>query len=241
MKCDFSMVHYMDCLDKAIEKGYKIGRIKDWATFKESEKYVLLRHDVDFNLDYAVDMACWEAAREVKSTYYILMQSEYYNSLQPDNVEKIKTIHNLGHEIGLHINGESTITGEHILLENIIGEHILTFSHHLPLQTSKPNVAPYLIDCRDSMFSEAKFISDSCRNWREGCMCNFFEYQPFSKLQILTHPIWWMTNTFDRDEAIRKIELDCTIRLNKSIKWFRDQIPEYLERIKNEKKDFRNS
>jgi hypothetical protein len=78
---------------------------------------IILRHDIDSDLDKAVRMAEIEAGRDnnlnramfeggdhqiVRSTYFVLNTAKYWNSL--GMIDAVKTIQDLGHEIGWHNN-----------------------------------------------------------------------------------------------------------------------------------------
>ena len=233
MKCEFSIEHYSECLQLAKEQGYTIGRIRDWSKFNQDcEKYILLRHDIDFSIDYALDIACTELQNQVYSTYYILLQSEFYNPLSPHNVRLIRYLSDLGHEIGYHVNSNHMIEGEEKILEKITGKPIFSYSHHFPRQTPKPKVDDLYLNARDPMIN-VKFISDSCRNWREGCMCEHIG--KVDKLEILTHPVWYAHETSTRDDAINKMHYDLRREVDKSIESFKDQIPYYLEHVVKQK------
>ena len=51
---------------------------------------IILRHDIDFDVDYALKMAKMENKLNIKSTYFFfLLKSNFYNILNP-NIEKNK-------------------------------------------------------------------------------------------------------------------------------------------------------
>lgn len=61
-----------------------------------------LRHDVDHDLDFALEMSYWENQRGVQSTYYLLHTADYWSDARFLN--KCLQIQDFGHEIGLHLN-----------------------------------------------------------------------------------------------------------------------------------------
>ena len=63
---------------------------------------VALRHDVDHDLDLALEMAFWEHRREVQATYFLLPSAPYWADPLLD--DKIRQLADYGHEIGLHLN-----------------------------------------------------------------------------------------------------------------------------------------
>lgn len=63
---------------------------------------VALRHDVDYSIDVALEMAGIEHALGTRATYYVLHTAPYWDD--PNLVEKCLRIQDMGHEIGLHTN-----------------------------------------------------------------------------------------------------------------------------------------
>lgn len=61
---------------------------------------VVLRHDVDDNIEASVEMAEFEASLGVRSTYYILNTAPYWET----KLDLLYKIAELGHEIGWHNN-----------------------------------------------------------------------------------------------------------------------------------------
>lgn len=63
---------------------------------------VAMRHDVDHDLDYALEMAYWERERGFRATYFLLPSAPYWND--PHLVAKALQLQDYGHEVGLHVN-----------------------------------------------------------------------------------------------------------------------------------------
>ncbi len=66
---------------------------------------VAMRHDVDHDLDLALEMAHHEWKLGYKATYFLLHTEAYWND--PDFSLKIKQFSEYGHEVGLHVNAYS--------------------------------------------------------------------------------------------------------------------------------------
>src|SRR4051794_23504742 len=67
-----------------------------------SPDLVGLRHDVDHDLDLALEMAFWEAEAGCRSSYFVLHTAPYWQD--PRLLEKCLQIQDFGHEVGLHLN-----------------------------------------------------------------------------------------------------------------------------------------
>ena len=80
--------------------GYKFADFFDY----EPDNCVLLRHDIDFSIDDAVEMAGIERQVGVNSTYFVLLTTSFYNSLSSSSRALIGKLHSLGSKIGLHFD-----------------------------------------------------------------------------------------------------------------------------------------
>lgn len=62
-----------------------------------------MRHDVDYDLDMALELAHWEHHWGKRATYFILPTAAYWED-DPRLVEKCLQLQDYGHEVGLHVN-----------------------------------------------------------------------------------------------------------------------------------------
>lgn len=76
--------------------------VRAMADNPNAKDLVALRHDVDYSIDIALDMATIEHDLGKRSTYYVLHSAPYWGD--PLLVDKCRKIQDLGHEIGLHTN-----------------------------------------------------------------------------------------------------------------------------------------
>lgn len=61
---------------------------------------VVLRHDVDHNLEHALLFARWEARLGIRATYYVLPTAWYWG--EDETPDLIRELAALGHEVGVH-------------------------------------------------------------------------------------------------------------------------------------------
>jgi len=183
LSCNFGIAHYFETLNAYHDAGYSITPVSDYFQGHTFNKHILLRHDVDLSLDYALELALLEKDNGIKATYYILLHSGLYNSAEILGTEKIRDIRRAGHEIGLHVDSRYYLGQiEFSLLEHIAQCDVTTWCHHLVTLT------PALDMPRNASTIPYKYLSDSGMNWREGCMCKHIN--EYDKLQILVHPCW---------------------------------------------------
>ena len=147
--CDFSLKHYFDVL-VSLKNEYAIGTLKEFERLKKSKKFIILRHDVDFSLEYALELAKKESEHKIRSTYFVLFNGEYYNPFDNKNSKIIKEISDLGHEIGLHYDTSflpkssrkeiEIIKKEINMLEIITHKKIISVAQHVPSETDRKSV-----------------------------------------------------------------------------------------------------
>ena len=80
----------------------KTVTVRELFENKYTPNMLALRHDVDHNLDLALEMSYWEKERGISSSYFLLHSADYWNDSQ--FIEKCLQIQDFGHEVGLHLN-----------------------------------------------------------------------------------------------------------------------------------------
>lgn len=213
----FSYKNYKEVLDNIIQNNHLMDFsrvIKD-----KPQKYVLLRHDVEFSPYRALKMAEIEYEKGVQSSYFFQVTNNSYNILSKVNVDRVRSIHEMGHKVGLHfhLNGltdisviKERIEKEKELLAYYFGFEIDRFSFHRPpdFVLEKTINVPGLINTYDNCFfsytkdpsqlkwdSAIKYIADS--KWTEWSYTQPYLYptkeflNSYDKIQILVHPFVW--------------------------------------------------
>jgi hypothetical protein len=210
-------------LGQAKKAGYKFPLFRNFTDFELEEKILLLRHDVEFKPERAVQLAEIENKLGICATYFIRVHANNYNPFSYNSYTRIRRIKQLGHEIGLHFESAelARITGENELqlflraknaLENVIDDVIvsvsehkdkrsqselgLTFFHRFTKQQCGIKNEAY----EPRFFGGLKYISDSNGVWREGCLCHHIMVQP--RLYVLAHPYLWYREHYFIDEAV---------------------------------------
>ncbi len=89
---------YFDYLDHL---GATVS-VTEFIARREDESLVALRHDVDHDLDLALELSFREQERGCRATYYLLHSASYWSDSR--RIEKALQIQDFGHEIGLHLN-----------------------------------------------------------------------------------------------------------------------------------------
>lgn len=218
MKCEFSLLHYKEIIETARDKGYIITPIRKYTD--SNVKQILLRHDVDFSLEFAYDLANIEYDLGVESSYYVLLHAETFNVLAPKSMGIIETMSKI-HEVGLHYDSRYSLSHEVDILSSIARKPITSYTQHVPTLSSK-EVYQGLINPNELDFT---YISDSGRNWREGCICQHIGKQ--KKLHVSMHPEWWVTNSKNREDMIHQLQMQQLNKANKNITEIKQMLYEY--------------
>lgn len=95
-----SLATYRELLELALHEEWTFCRYT--ADLSSVPRALLLRHDVDYSLDLAVEMARVNASLGVRGTFFLLVRSNVYNLLAPRNLHQARTLLDLGQWIGLH-------------------------------------------------------------------------------------------------------------------------------------------
>ena len=76
--------------------------VREAVERRDEPNLIALRHDVDHDIDVALEMGYWEHQRGIRSTYYVLPTAPYWND--PRLTQKCLQLTEFGHEVGLHLN-----------------------------------------------------------------------------------------------------------------------------------------
>lgn len=167
---------------------------------------LLLRHDVDADLNYALKMAEIENVHGICSTYMVMVSSPLYNIEDPLSQSILKRFMSMGHEVGLHFdysddesnNNQSddflkqNISSACQRIEDIIRSPVRSISYHIPMPQFLRG--PLMIDGRVNAYAKELmdcYLSDSAGRWREGEPLPQLLESNSHLIQLLIHPIWW--------------------------------------------------
>lgn len=200
---DFTESGYSNLLSLAKEEYVFI----DYTSDLNGEKIVLWRHDVDFSVHRALRLAEIENERDVESTFFFQLSSICYNIFEHDVLKLIRQIMHLGHNIGLHFDpslyeGKSKeavlekMAWEKTILENLFETEIHAVSFHNPEYDDWLTVDAHtlcgMVNTYSRTFKENfGYCSDSNGYWRFESIESVLRSRKHSRLQVLTHPVWW--------------------------------------------------
>jgi len=214
-------------------------RYMDYHKALTSDKFILMRHDVEYSVERAYELAKVESSMDFTSTFFFQWTNNSYNILSRKNKDLIKDMHERGHTIGLHfaLNGmtdmeriKKQIAKEMDILNSMFEFKMDTFSIHRPSKdVLRENIKlPGIINAyQDEFFTFAenvtentpvsvKYLSDANHIWRYGYPDekNILEND---KVQILTHPFAWCKRGYDNFDNYKSLIKEKYIELINSV------------------------
>ncbi|KKQ18754.1 MAG: hypothetical protein US31_C0002G0099 [Berkelbacteria bacterium GW2011_GWA1_36_9] len=215
MKCDFSVKHYQEILEKALKDDFKIINFQKLKKAQKSSKIILLRHDIDCSPRRALEIAKIENNLKIKSTFFVRVHGEFYHPFDRITFPVLKEIIKMGHEIGLHTEARNLALEfkmnmidlfkiEKKILETMLSIKIESASEHADFGRTKDYWTNHFFTKvkkekvgiknfpQEKRFQEFHYLSDSLGHWREGCLCQNF--QKYQYIQALIHPDHWGKN-----------------------------------------------
>ncbi len=203
---EYTYAAYRELLSLLRERDYVF---RDYHNYGDAPRCVILRHDIDTSLDKAVKMAELESEEGVRSTWFVLLRTDFYNVASKAGRDALQHIRSLGHEIGLHFDEASYIPDldPDEVVKNIIKEcgllsalldgtshqKISCVSMHRPSRATleADYDIPGIVNSYSKIFfHDFKYLSDSRRRWREPVE-EIIRSGMYDRLHILTHAFWY--------------------------------------------------
>jgi hypothetical protein len=187
--------------------------------------HVLWRHDVDYSVHRALRLAEIEADAGVRSTYFVLLHSVFYNLLEPSVFQRVRRLLELGHDLGLHFDLAfyggfadvdelgGRIAYEAEVLSEFFKRKISAFSFHNTTVVDHSHYADLdrvagLINTNGrSLMERYSYVSDSNCYWRFRRLPEVIDKGSDERLQVLTHPECWQGEAMSpRARIVRCVE-----------------------------------
>lgn len=202
---EFTYKAYRSLIELLKKHGYQFISYNDC---NQEGNVVIFRHDIDNSLEKALEIAKIEQEYNIKSTYFVLLSTDFYNIFSKRSNAILKEITRLGHDVGLHFDEtryeighvddlEHYINYEKAILEAALGSEINCVSMHRPSRWILDNDIQFknMINSYSKVFfNDYKYLSDSRMHWREDVL-KIIASNDFEKLHILTHPFWYSDTT----------------------------------------------
>lgn len=103
---DFTRNKYSKLLSQLKESGYAFITYATYCAGNQPERFVIMRHDVDLKPVNSLEFARIEKGLDIHTTYYFRAVPESLDE------EIVKSIEQMGHEIGYHYESLTTSKGD---------------------------------------------------------------------------------------------------------------------------------
>jgi len=208
----YTLKNFYNTLSELVLSNAEIYRIMDIPKIKNG---ILLRHDLDSEIETALEVAKMEFGMGIKSTFYFLLTSEYYNILSHQGMHIIRSIQKMGHEIGLHFdpsiyeNIDENFHQEINIMEKILDDKVYSFSVHNPsVHGEYPQFKGFISTYNKNLFSEKNYFSDSRFNFK-GNIKEIIKESKKGLIQLLFHPTIYCIH--NKNEPLNAVYIDKTI------------------------------
>jgi hypothetical protein len=212
----FNIPELVNILTKIKNSGYHFAKFPNKKETIKLKGDILLRHDIDFSLTAAKKIAIEEYNLGICSTFFVYLNTPFYNIAFKKDKDIIEEIISLGHDVALHFddNSDSNVKDEIEILRrmypkartDIISLHKPTINkmkkelvHNYPITTT------YDV----SFFANINYLSDSrCDFDMKALNSVVLSNKSF---QLLLHPIWWF---YEGDTLEQKFNKLCSLKMN---------------------------
>ena len=221
---------YKKLIKKLKKKGLEFST--DWQS-EIYPNYLLLRHDVDFSVNHAYEIAKIDKSQNIFSTFFFMLTSNMYNLLSNTNRHLVQEIKEMGHKISLHFDPtvykkidefkkEREIFEKNFMVEvDIVSIHrpgVFLNNNNIDLFGSKQTY-------QNKYFKKMKYISDSSGRDVSHDLDNYLESKKKTGLHLLLHPIWWVdessNQTVTLDEWKKKYLSFLTTEIRENCKTYK--------------------
>jgi len=192
----------------------RLREVYRFVTFREGKgdqgadgPLLIMRHDIDSEVEAAARMAAMEKSLGIQSTYFFMVRCPLYNPFCGDGAEQVRQILACGHHFGLHFDCalypdtsasslNRYVSKECELLEQFFEHPVEAVSFHRPgdMELGGVELERWPNSYEKVFLEKFEYFSDSRGRWARG---NPLESEAFAikkNLQVLVHPLWWTVN-----------------------------------------------
>ena len=191
----FSYKNYKSLLKKIVKKR-KIVNFSNYS--KEKKLFLILRHDIEYFTNAALNLGKVEKSLGIQSTFFFLLTSSY-NIFSEQNLDIVTKLKKMGHKFGVHydsflikkhkLNFNNNLKLQIKIFENFFNIKIDVISSHRPKLDFEHFNDKKILNVYDKNFQKKiKYISDSQQVFRS----NIDELLSSNlNLHLLIHDYTW--------------------------------------------------
>ena len=200
--------NYRRILETALDLNYCFVNFSEPHSAASSQRIIILRHDVDYSVAMAAELAELNASCKVSGTFFVQLRSPIYNLLDAQNLSCLERISNCNQKLGLHYycSQEQLATGD---LGDLLARDLdiceresgLCFERviawHNPLAELIKNEA--ILDgtglksaYAPPFFKDGHYFADSNLRNTSQDFIDVLNAKKVNFLQFLFHPLYWI-------------------------------------------------
>lgn len=160
-----------------------------------------LRHDIDFDVELALEMARIEARRGTRATYFLMLTSDSYNLFSARNAACVAEIKALGHKVSIHFDPvryddfEAGLQQEVAAFEGFFHTKVDLISLHRPnhfFLAHDRKIGGIAHTYQSKYLRDVQYVADSRGTFRFGPPKDTKAFARGESIHLLIHPIWWI-------------------------------------------------
>jgi hypothetical protein len=191
---------YESLLRSFLSSGYKFIH---FTQSPPAGRQLVMRHDIDFDIEAAHQIAEIEKKLGVVSSFFFMMCSDSYNILSQSNRSNVLKIAEMGHIVSIHFDPtiyadfQLGFRQEKAIFESTFGCLVSAISLHRPndfFQNYNETIEKCCHTYMNKYFKDIYYVSDSGGEFRYGHPLDSSAFKSGEPMQVLTHPIWWISN-----------------------------------------------
>ena len=203
---------YESLLERFLDKSYKFIFFPELKIREKSQ--IILRHDVDLDLDLALQMAIIENSLGIKSTYFFLLRTDSYNLISDTSHDIVYQIKELGHSVSLHFdmllyeNVKDGLHKEKGIFSHYFKTEVDIISIHRPTDNFLKNPESYFNvenTYEKKYLKNIQYFADSGGSFRFGYPTQSSAFKNNDNIQLLIHPVWWIIDGNDVKNKVNKV------------------------------------
>lgn len=225
---DFTLANYKRLLKIAKEK-YSFVLFSQEGVYGDMQ--IILRHDVEFSIPIALEMAKIESELGIQSTYFVQLHGDFYNALESNTFKQLKEIESLGHQLALHFDAhfwginkeeelEKYLEIDKRTFETYFGVQPRIFSFHnnnaFTLSCTKDSYARMLNVYAEKYKKDIGYCADSTGYWRYEILEDRLKEAKDNILQVLVHDGMWQNEVLPPRRRVYKVIDDHSAMMKRS-------------------------
>ena len=190
---------YRELIQRAQSDSWSFGSFLDPTPV--SGRTIYLRHDVDYSLELAVELAESNHDLGVSGTFFVQLRAQFYNPFERTELARLLRLRALGQEVALHYVVDpaspptaETVSREFELLKALVPDSTAAFSWHQPSSTLlETDFGTGLVNAYGRrFFREMPYLSDSTHRTSVDALQAEVARVDGLELQLLLHPVNWI-------------------------------------------------